>query len=89
MHACTSEFICISKPLSYTELRIGFAQHGYSGLEGDFVRPVVKILSGRIAPGLSVAVRFQTANIQATGEYPVCTKVPKSISFSLYPQSTF
>ena len=64
------------------EFWIGFTQLGYSGLEGDFVLPVVKILSGRIAPGLTVAVHFQTAYIQATGEFPMCTKVLKSISLS-------
>ena len=72
------------KLLLYTELWIGFTQLDYSGLEGDFVLPVVKMLSGRIAPGLTVAVRFQTAYIQATGEFPMCTKVLKSI-ISLSP----
>ena len=50
------------------ELRIGFTQYEYSGVEGDFVRPVVAISSGTLAPGLSVAVRFISAFLRARGE---------------------
>ena len=75
--ASTSELIKIrmqshySLILIHAELWIGFTQLDYIGLEGDFVQPVVNILSGRIASGLTVLVHFQTAYLQATGELPI------------------
>ena len=86
MHA---PHLFVSQRNYYTDFWIGFTQLGYSGLEGDFVRPVVKILSGRIAPGLTAAVHFQTAYIQATGEFPMYTKVLKSNNFSFTIYSAF
>ena len=47
---------------------IGFSAPSYSGLEGMSVQPVIRILSGVLATGLSVPVLFSTANFQAAGE---------------------
>ena len=51
------------------EVRIGFTKGDYGGVEGDFVRPVVAILSGILAPEKSVSVRFNTAFLRARGKY--------------------
>ena len=56
-------------------LTIGFAATRYSAREGSSVVPVVRILSGELAPGLSVPVIFNTANFQAVGEWYVCVCV--------------
>ena len=52
----------------FTGVTIGFSAPSYIGLEGMHVQPVVHILSGVLATGLSVPVLFSTANFQAVGE---------------------
>ena len=58
----------ISFILHFIGAIIGFSAVSYSGLEGMSVQPVVLILSGVLATGLSVPVHFITANFQAAGE---------------------
>ena len=58
----------ISFILHFIGAVIGFSAPSYSGLEGMSVQPVVCILSGVVATGLSVPVLFSTVNFQATGE---------------------
>ena len=56
----------------FTVLTIGFAAPSYSGSEGGFVQPVVRIISGMLSVGLTASVRFSTVDGVAVGKLYVC-----------------
>ena len=47
---------------------IGFAAPSYSGSEGGFVEPAVRIISGVLGVGLTASVRFSTVDGVAVGK---------------------
>ena len=57
----------MNKCFYFSELVLGFSQASYSGTEGGTVVPSVVVISGHLAPSLSVNVSFGNADGTATG----------------------
>ena len=49
----------------------GFSAPSYSGSEGGFIEPVVRIISGVLGVGLTASVRFSTVDGIAVGKWCV------------------